>query len=346
MRIVTSIIAAGLLAVTPAWAQQAAAVSGEPNPASPDYHELSLAIAQKGTIYRSIKVSKSETRDGNAEHSTLDTRYRNDFTAIEGGYAVNKTLISLSITLPDGQTITDKSASPEAAMMRSMIGGFTEMAYQSDESLSPVRIENWPALRDKARNAILQAFKTSGEEVPPDAEAAVSQLFDSVLGKLNPEQAAQLYLASDRLASIPHNTGLELNKPVVNEGIVNIPLGNYPMAMRNRLTLTEWNLTGNSAHLTYSFSPAPEAFKTFIVDFMPRFLKQIGMPDSDVKAMQAELTKDPKSTFDLSTQCEYDVAIDTGLVRKGVCTDKSFISLMGQTMAKNATYTFSESFEP
>lgn len=350
MRTFTSVLIAGLLAAAPVWAQHTAPASAGPNPDSPDYHELTLAIEEKGTLYHSVKLTKTETRNGSVKVSGSDTRYRNDFVLGDDGYAVKKTVISTVITLPDGQKIDDKSTSPEAVLMRNIIGSVSEMNFVADESLSPVRIENWPALRDRSKAAVLEAVKvaakSANEKVPDEVVQTLTQVFDSVLGKLSSEQAAELYLKVDTLMALPHNVGLERNKPLAGEGTVNVPIGNYPMTMREAITLTEWNPERNSARLTYSYSPSPESLKAFFTDFMPRMLKQMGAPEKAIQEMQDALSKDTTGVFDMSTLCNYDMAIDTGLVRKGTCTQTTTVSMAGENMKKVEAYEFSESLTP
>lgn len=344
MRVFISIFVVGLLLTTPAWAQHKAPASVGPDPSSPDYHELLLSIGEKGTVYHQIKTTKTETRDGPAKVTSMDADYRNDFALGDGGYVVKKTLTRTSITLPDGQVIDSKSTAAEAVMTRSLIGSFSELTFIADDSLTPVRLENWPALRDRSKATILSLIKASDEKISADFEQSFVKIYDNVIGRMSSEQAADLYLKADSFMAIAHNIGLERSKPVMTESTIIVPLGNYPLGMRSTLTLTEWKPEANSARLSYNVGPTPEALKAFFTEFIPRFLKEAGAPENVLKEIETSLRNDPKSSFDMSTHCDYDVAIDTGLVRKGSCRQTSIFHMLGEKFGKVETYEFSESF--
>ncbi|ADU13549.1 hypothetical protein [Asticcacaulis excentricus] len=344
MRVVTSIVVVGLLLTTPAWAQHKAPTSVGPDPSSPDYHELLLDIGEKGTVYHQIETIKTETRDGAAKVTRTDAGYRNDFTLGDDGYVVKKTLTRTSITMPDGQVIDSKSTAPEAVMVRSLIGSFSELTFIADDSLTPVRLENWPELRERSKATVLSLIRASGEKTSTDFEQSFAKIYDNLIGRMSSEQAADLYLKADSFMAIAHNVGLERNKPVITESTVIVPLGNYPLAMRSALTLTEWKPEANSARLSYDVGPTPEGMKAFLTEFMPRFLKEAGAPENVLKEIDTSLKNDPKSSFDMSTHCDYDVAIDNGLVRKGGCRQTSTFHLLGEQFSKVETYEFSESF--
>ncbi|BBF79533.1 hypothetical protein [Asticcacaulis excentricus] len=345
MRAFTSVFVAALLLTTPAWGQHKVPASVGPDPSSPDYHELPLAIGEKGTVYQQVKTTKTETRDGSAKVTSMDAGYRNDFALGDDGYVVKKTLTRTTITLPDGQIIDGKSTAPEAVMMRSLIGSFSELTFVADDSLTPVRLQDWPALRDRSKTAVLSLIKASGEKTPTDFEQTFANMYDNLFGRMSSEQAADLYLKADSFMAIAHNIGLERNKPVMTESTVIVPLGNYPLGMRSTLKLTEWKPEANSARLSYDVGPTPEALKAFLTEFMPRFLKEAGAPENVLNEIEASLKNDPRSNFDMSTHCDYDVAIDTGLVRKGSCTQTNSFHMMGEKFGKVETYEFSETFK-
>ncbi|MDC7682579.1 hypothetical protein PQU92_04790 [Asticcacaulis sp. BYS171W] len=339
MRLLLSIAASALFATS-------ALAIDLPDPKSPNYRELPLNIADKGTIYQTIKTSKTEVRDGKTKVTSSHSRYRNDFTATDAGYKVKKTLVAFTVTGADGQTIDQNAKTPEAIFLKTLTGAFAELTYIGDEGLAPQRLEDWPNLWKSTRALIGATLRADGKTPTPETEAQVMGMMDKMFGNLTPEQAAQTFLQPDTMIAMPHNLALEINKPLSADSEIIVPLGNYPLTVSETFVITHWNAAGNTAQVTYDYRPQPESLKAFMYEFLPKFLKDAGAPAAAIAEMEAAMKANPGNVFDISTHCDYDMAIDTGLVRQGKCTRITTVSLMGQSSSKTEIYDFTESFVP
>ncbi|MFT3996827.1 MAG: hypothetical protein QM667_05415 [Asticcacaulis sp.] len=339
MRLILTIAASVLIATS-------AQAIDLPDPKSPNYRELPLKIADKGTIYQTIKVTKTEVKGGKTTLTGSNSAYRNDFTATDEGYRVKKTLLSFTVTGEDGKPIDQNAQTPQAVLLKTLTGTFGEVTFIGDDGLLPLTLEDWPTLWASTRSTVGLALRADGKTPSPETEAQVMGMMDKMFGNLTPEQAAQTFLQADTMLATPHNLALEVGKPLSADGEYVIPLGNFPLHISETFTITDWDKAGNTAKVTYDYRPKPESLKTFMYEFLPAFLKQAGAPATAIAHMETAVKADPTNVFDLSTRCDYAMAIDTGLVRQGTCTRATKISIMGQTSAKTEVYDMAERFTP
>ncbi|ESQ79740.1 hypothetical protein [Asticcacaulis sp. YBE204] len=316
-----------------------------PDPKSPNYRELALRIGNKGTIYQTVRLTRTENKNGKVTTTSSTSAYRNDFTAIEGGYKVKKTLTAFTVTGPDGKTIDKDAHTQDAVLLRTMTGTLGDLTFIGDESLAPQRLENWPALWANTR-ALIAAGLREGGRPSLEEEVKVMNMMDGMFGKLTPEQAAGSFLQADTIIAVPHNLALEIEKPLTADSEIIVPIGNFPLQVSETVIITHWNAAGNTAQVIYDYRPKSDSLKAFFYDFLPKFMKDAGAPAEALAEMMSAMKANPGNVFDMSTHCDYDMAIDTGLVRQGKCTRITTVSLMGQTSGKTEIYDVTESFVP
>lgn len=336
MSYISTLLVAGFLAATgPAMAQDL------PDPDSPAYRELPLMIEETGTIYQKVVARTVETKRGKTMDGSGETQYSQHYTYNDEGYTVFKKLISFKVLSNSQPEAAGAEAQAALLKMATTIGDVT---YIADQSLSPLRIEDWPSVLANIKSAMGSMFTDDGE---PELADNANKMIDSLFGNLTPEEAVGVFLPVDNMITMPHNIGLELNKPLIVESQVIIPFGNYPLDATEKMELSLYDEASNTARVTYLYAPKPESFSAFLIEFMPKVMTQMGAPEDAIKATTAEFTTaDPSKFVDLTTRCDYEIAIDTGLVRKGICTKTTRITMSIESLTKIESWEFSESFTP
>ncbi|WKL58919.1 hypothetical protein Q1W73_08005 [Asticcacaulis sp. ZE23SCel15] len=309
---------------------------------SPNYRELGLTLeAETGSILQDLKITKIETRGATTKQTSMKARYRQAYSYEDTAFRIKKSLIDFTLTDADGTVYDSKSQKgPEAEILQMIIGGFGEITYLADDSLSPQRIEDWDNLKAKSKAILVKAAEISAE---PSSSIKVEAIADQLFGKLTPEQAAELFLKVDKQIALPHMMGLELNKPLRAESQIQSPLGGPPLEALEVIILTHWDEAKQTARLSYDYSPTPESFTKFITEFVPTFLKNAGAPDTTIAEFNALLKQGKASElFANNTHCEYEMDITTGLVRHGKCTETVSMSIAGENAKNIQIREFSE----
>lgn len=300
----------------------------------PNYHELPLQLGSSGKLKQIITLTKTKAGETTVTGGTT-SEYVVAYTATDEGYLVKKTLRSIDTkaleTTPD-----------QAALLEGLAGRFSTISYTANDSLAPLRLEEFDAFKANL-NATFKDILKLGKPLKPEETARIETVLQSMFGNLTPESASELFLPTDTMMSIPRNVGLTLNSPLIGETEIQSPLGGPPIAARENLTLTKWDETKKQAHVTYTFTPEPASLKAYIKDFLPGFMKTAGAPDSAIAEFNAEIAKGATSdVLTMTTICDYDMAIETGLIDKGVCTRTTSFTLGGKTQGKIERHDFSE----
>ncbi|MDC7675912.1 hypothetical protein [Asticcacaulis machinosus] len=309
---------------------------------SPDYRELALTLeAETGTIIQDLKITKIETRGTVTKQTSMKARYRQSYSYEDTAFRIKKSLIDFELTDADGTVYNAKTPkSPETEILQMVIGGFSDVTYIADDSLSPQRIEDWDGVRATSKAILVKAAEISGVANGPAQAGAIA---DQLYGKLTPEQAADLFLKVDKQITLPHMMGLELNKPLRAESQIQSPVGGPPLDAVEVVTLTEWDDAKQTARLSYDYSPTPESFTKFITEFMPVFLKNAGASDNVIAEFNSFLKEGKTSDlFVNNTHCDYEMDIATGLVRHGKCTETVGMNIPGENVKNTQIREFSE----
>ncbi|WP_140986842.1 hypothetical protein [Asticcacaulis tiandongensis] len=307
-----------------------------PDPRSSSYRELPLMLDETGTIYSKLTISRTkQTGDQQTSHS-FETHARYDFEWDDEAEAFRV----VKSTLPLKSSNTSLSQAPvDLSDMTTVFKTLAQISYQADESLSPVEIRNWPELKEDLKRIFRSVSLPEG--------TTNDFMFNQLYGGMDAQTAAPYLLEAELFAAIPHNLGLEIGKPLIDDTPLMVPMGNFPLDAQVRLTLTSWDEASNTAKVHYLFAPKPEALDHFIRVHLPATLKAANAPPDVLKMIEdAVKAKGAGDLFESKTECHYDMAIDTGLIRKGECTKHTRINLLDSMTAQTDKWTFSESFNP
>lgn len=320
---------------TPAMAQESDEEKLAKMLAHPDFRVLNLDVGDEGHMTQVVKVSREETRNGVTTKGSAQYRYGLSFVYTDDSYRITKSLDEFKIL--DGAAMSNPDAQ---AVLNEISQGVFPLSYIADDSLTPVSIEDWDGVRARLYSLLETGVPGgAGTKARPEAAAALAAIF----GQMTPESAAPVFLKEDLMMSRPHNIGLVLNDPLVETSQVAAPIGGTMLEAQQTLNLTKWDEDANSAHVIYSFAPTDESLRNFITVFLPGFLKQMGAPANVISEFEAELkTASASDVFKSVTECDYDVAIDSGLITKGVCTQIVKLGFAGQGSSKIERYEFSE----
>jgi hypothetical protein len=346
MRLSLIMLSVGVAALTaPVQAQNLseAQLQAEAMAKDPDFHALAFKPGDTGRMHQDFVVTTTKTdEDGKTTTVKIDSGYDLTYTKNDDGYDVTKTSNGgklLAFDSPDAP-----SGSPQAALIAGMasMGSLpSSLNYQADDDMLPVRLSDWPGFKANLLQKMRDLYVKAG--APQSAIDPVMQASALAMDQFSAETAPRAFMAGDVLISTPHNIGLILNKPLVANGQVASPIGNVMLDATDKLELTVWDAANNHAHVTYDFAPTPEGMKNFLLNGMPSFLKQMGAPDDvieDYKTSAAAAS--PETLMDVSTHCDFDVAIDTGFVSKGTCVKAATVTLAGHKAGKVETYELSE----
>ncbi|EGF92733.1 hypothetical protein ABI_11700 [Asticcacaulis biprosthecium C19] len=334
-RFLTVFTCAAALLAGPALAQDEAEIARMV--AHPDFHVLPLDIGEDGKIRQTAKVTKSQTRAGKSQTVVLTSQATLDYRMEGEEFYVTRTLDTFDATSPDASA-SNLAESRDA--VTNALGGIKSVRYVTDDSLRPTRIEDWPTFKT---NIYALFDQLMGANPSPEIKAKSHQIADSLFGQLTAESAAGLFLSNETMLSIPRNIGLVLNEPLSADGQIAVPIGNTVLDARETLTLSQWNEAAGTAHVTYDYAPTPESLKAFVSDFLPRFLKSLDMPATARAEMDKQLAAGlSTSVMDMTTHCDFDVAIATGLVSAGTCVKTVAFQFGGESQKKVETFVFTE----
>ncbi len=312
--------------------------------ADPDYHTLPLALEESGKMIQHFTQTKSTTRKGVTQSGTGTSDYTLTYAETDEGYRVTKTLTKFEISDVSDPAIKEGMKDPAAAkMMENLIRATSPLSYSADESLSPILIEDWEGTKSRILEAIGDMLTSSGAS--PEEAAQMKKAMSAVYEQLTPEGATSMFLESDHMMALPHNIGLSLNKPIVADSQMQMPLGGHLVDAKESITLTSWNEGGNTAHVSYDYAPTSESLKAYLTDFLPKFMKQAGAPAAAITELETAMkSASPDDFMQVTTHCDYDMAIDTGVVTRGVCEKVVAMNLMGEKGGSTERLEFSESF--
>jgi hypothetical protein len=299
---------------------------------------LELDLGEKGRMKQTVVATRESVRNGESDIVKMETTYDLEYALDDDDetYTVRKNLAGFKILEP-------KEGLGEVHMevLTTLAGSVSNISFSADDSLSPLEIKDWDGLKRSMFEAIRKQFAS----VDAAEVEGVLKGMDMLYAQLTPESAAQLFLPLDQLMSIPHNVGLILKQPVVADSQVEASFGDFMLDAKEKLELTAWDERRNRAHVVYDFAPTPQSMRTYITDFLPKLMRTMGLPEEEVAGLGKQFKEGAADAImSISTRCDYDIAIDTGLVASGICTSTRSVNLQGESNKKIDRYEFSEAF--
>lgn len=313
------------LAVPGLW--QAQAVAATPQ----GYYLIPLNLPQAAAVRQIVHKTTQTRHNDQSETATFEAEYISRYTPEAEGFRVTKTTVKSNLKL-EGDVTDEKSADMQKLV--AALADVGEITYAADVNLTPLKINDWPRLR----RAIKQSMRKAGL-MKQKQEAA----FDSLYERLTPEAAAEIFLPEDGLLAIPRNLGLSLDKPYVLESKIPAPFGGTVLNTRESLRLTRWDEAAQKAYVSYQSGPSREDLDAYA---------EAITPELDTQAREeAERNGTPHSPItdvfvDISTRCNYEISLQSGLVRRAGCLSVRDIRIGGEVQSQRESWSMSESFIP
>lgn len=284
----------------------APAAMAETPPAAPvqiEYFQLRLTVPQGGRVRQTLTRTTHSDDNGKVVSSTLTAEFLSQLAPHEDGYRVVKTRVKGDFKIDSGSNGQDRA---DLEKLMQAAGALTEVSYIADINLTPLRIEQWPVMR----NRLKAAMRRSGAIKAREADA-----FDAMYGPMTPEAAAELFLPEDALLAIPHNLGLSLNNPYRLDSVINGPFGGTISASET-LTLTRWDETAGEAEVLYESGPTREALEAYALAIRPTLEK---VARDAAKAEKTAPVPVGALVLQIGTTCRYRISLKTGLVVRAEC---------------------------
>jgi len=171
------------------------------SPVAVEYVQLPLTLPAGAQVRQTLTRTTQETNNGATVTATVTAEFLNRLTPHAEGFSVVKTRVKGDFRM-EGEPADGNRAGVERLMQAA--SALNEVSYIADVNLSPLRIEQWPRLRNRLKNAMRKTGAIRARE---------SEAFDALYGPMSPEETAELFLPEDAFLSIPHNLGLSLNNP-------------------------------------------------------------------------------------------------------------------------------------
>ncbi|UDF03080.1 hypothetical protein [Asticcacaulis sp. AND118] len=295
-----AVIAACLTGVISA---PAVAETAPPAPVQIEYFQLRLTVPQGGRVRQTLTRTTHSDDNGKVVSSTVTAEFLSQLVPHEDGYRVVKTRVKGDFRIDSGSDGQDRA---DLEKLMQAAGALTEVSYIADINLTPLRIEQWPVMR----NRLKAAMRRSGAIKAREADA-----FDAMYGPMSPEAAADLFLPEDALLAIPHNLGLSLNNPYRLDSVIAGPFGGTISASET-LTLTRWDQTAGEAEVLYEAGPTREALDAYALAIRPT-LERAALDTA--KAEKSAPAPVGALALQIGTTCRYRVSLKTGLVVRAEC---------------------------
>lgn len=264
-------------------------------------HPLPLHIGDHGVIEAHIVEVSESGADPFHESERTETDIDYEYTAEGDGYRITATLVRYE-RLWNGHPVTTTGSEAQKILIRAMYPA----TYVADAKLTPVRIENWNAVKariDIATDDIVQVFTDrDGAEMGETQGAGLKAGFDA----LTQQSALSWY---DRAKLTRTGNGYPVmvrNLPILTRQDSDWPLDgqNVKVKIEEVSTLSQWDPALGLAHIVSDRTTTP----------------------IDVTAeMLAELAKGPRRYVDydkvwvIHDRCEVDITLATGLASKTTC---------------------------
>ena len=295
-------------------------------------HTLTLSLPAGAVVHQVFAKATVQTKGDERMAGTGTVEYDTIIAPVGKGYRVSKTVTGVTFKLDDA---TQAKIGPEGSKVMQAVSTATLQTppvFTADASLSPQRIENWDAFKDKMTGLMTTMIGPQGQSIA-----------SNMLGMFDAESAAGAFLKEDRYLAIPRETALTLNTPVSSSSEASFLFGGEVKA-RESIVLTRWDDTAHAAEYDYDFAPDPASLQQAIATVVPQLVARMG--GADTKDAKDEIDKVAKSmTVDMATHCHYQADTRTGLITRATCEARSGVSVQGTSQMKVETYTLSEALK-
>lgn len=294
--VIAACIAAGVSA--PVWADVPGAT-----PLQVEYYQLRLTLPPGAAVRQTLKRTTESETNGKVIRTRLEAEYLSQLSRHPDGYRIVKTLVNTAFKVEGAEADAERL---ELEKVMQAAAAIRDITYIADESLTPLRLENWPQLR----NRLKAAMRRSGA-----IDAREGDAFDGLYGPMTAETAAEQFLPEDALLAIPHNLGLSLNNPYRLDSLINGPFGGT-ISARESLTLTAWDEAAGEAEVLYESGPTREALDAYALRVRPA-LEQAAARTARIRKTAPVPVGDIQ--LDIGTTCRYRISLKTGLVSRAEC---------------------------
>lgn len=293
--VIAACIAGGMAAT--AWAETPAA------PVQVEYYQLRLTLPAGGAVKQTLTRTTQTETDGKVVTTRLNAEYLSQISRHPDGFRVVKSRLKNDFRVEGAETDTDRL---ELEKVMQAAASISDITYIADVSLTPLRLENWPQLRNRLKAAMRRTGAINARE---------GDAFDALYGPMTAETAAEQFLPEDALLAIPHNLGLSLNNPYRLDSRINGPFGGT-ISARETLTLTAWDEAAGQAEVLYESGPTREALDAYARQIRPT-LEQTAARTARVRKKAPVPVGDIR--LDIGTTCRYRISLHTGLVSRAEC---------------------------
>jgi hypothetical protein len=248
------------------------------------------------TLPPNARINLAIARSGSAlPGMTLTFRYREQVSVVPGGYRLHQTLSGMDLP-----RILDSASRTMIENMTRLTG---DIVLKTDQTMKPVRVENWQDQRDAMTGLVRKA------QVSQQIRDALESGRQSI-ARLTPEQAASLFRELGMAAAV-QGAALSLNRPILTASRVANPLGGEPIKANIAILLEKVDPDRHMAaiHLHQELDPddADRAARAILQAVVAR---KSGTGQAALAKLKVENTLD----------CRYQMDMQTGLASRSECT--------------------------
>lgn len=220
----------------------------------------------------------------------------------------------------------DGASASEVATAAAQAGLVYPAVLEVDESLTPVRVQDWAAMRERVFEGL--------RRVTDDDQAfeAVRASFE----KLDGAQAATMF-KQQAFVGLGQGTALELEEPHRYDSHVPNLLGGPPIKASGEFVLVSHDPAQGRAVVTWSQRPDPEAMAVSLKASMEALLARAA-PEK-LEALRAEFAE---MKLERQESCRFEIDVRTGLSEKTVCTVEIRSGTPRETAIRTETWTITQ----
>lgn len=287
---------------------------------------VSLGAAQATDFEVLIDLSKGATIDLVVEKSREDVR-KGEMTRTESIYRYRQIVTPSADGFRIRQTLTGMEGGPAGAVATEEVAAATDLSYDADEALTPVRILEWPAIVDRMLGLLRKASPT----MPAEGMDGARKMFLA----WSPEQAARVLLKEQNFLALPQLASLDLGDPLTIDEALPNPLGGPPIDSTFTVELLSVDeKTGRAVIRTRQALDPASAMAS-----MRKTFEAMAAGGGAPKPTDAEMAD---LRMERTTTCIYDMDLKTGLTAKADCAMKSAMSGGGENVTRDERWVITQ----
>lgn len=190
------------------------------------------------------------------------------------------------------------------------------LVIEVDESLLPLRMRDWPKLRD-AMSRVIDA--ETGDD--RDAREAVKAIFVNI----SAEVAPQTYAMQMAYSALGQGTAMELGKPIAYDSQIPSALGGPPISAKDQFVLESLDPATQRAVIIWTQSMDPEAVKSSAVASLRAMGRAVDSPE-----LLARLA------IKIDKRCRFEIDRSTGLAVRTECARVNTTLATGEVRSRDA----------